>query len=438
MAAVTNALELINDAVRLRKAIDGVLELYPKSEPLVNDIAMKLNLTDLADGLHDSPVQGERNEIARRKRTLANLQERAQALIERHPDVESFFKSPVQATRPTAGNAPFAIASTAAPFAELGPTGIMPIPVGLARVGAVTTGRGMARASGKANPALVVAEWPPDQSLAPVRVEERNGTIARISDRDSPLRTTEQDFNSWREPVLDHVQELLSSDFRQGTNHSRIRDRLVALSNLLTGNLEQVKDRQFRIGYEIERLDALILAYRSGADDMPALNAAVLGDLDRLKIALSMGIDKLERWTEFRRAVSDDPMQEGNADPVAIGNALDDMAAEMERSPKYFDPELPETFRFLAEAAGDPQGATKTVTYGAVKSAENVISFLGQRALGTGKNALGAVEQHISKAVAVMLITGLSRTAFKISEALPNGWHWLQPLVEHLMKMSGS
>jgi hypothetical protein len=150
-----------------------------------------------------------------------------------------------------------------------------------------------------------------------------------------------------------------------------------------------------------------------------------------------MGIDKLERWAEFRRAAADDPMQEGSANPVVIGDALNSMAVEMERQPKYFDPELPETFRFMAEAARDPQGATKTVVYGAVRSAENVVSFLGQRALGIGINAVGAVEQHISKAVATSLIAGLSGVALNISGALPAGWAWLKPLLDALTKAGG-
>ena len=107
----------------------------------MNDIALKLNLTDFADGLHDLPLQRERNEIARRERTLANLRERALALIERHPDVENLFKVPVQAT-PTAGTAPFAMASTAALFAELDSDNSG----GTSRLSAVTTG--MARALG--------------------------------------------------------------------------------------------------------------------------------------------------------------------------------------------------------------------------------------------------------------------------------------------------
>ena len=290
--------------------------------------------------------------------------------------------------------------------------------------------------SGNADPTKVLPTIP-DQSLAPVRVEERRGRVSLISDRDSALAATEVDFDRWRDPVLDHIQELMSGDFRRGTNHSRARDRLSALAALFTGTVTMVKERQFRIGYEIERFEGLISAYRSGADDMPALNAAVFEDLERLRIALVMGIGKLERWFEFRRAASDDPMREGSANPVVVSVAINEMADQMEAQLKYFDPELPHTFRFLAEATKDPLGATKTVIYGTVKSAENVTIFLGQRALGIGSKALGAVEQHITTAVAASLIAGLSAAALKISGALPTAWAWLRPLLDALAKGAG-
>jgi hypothetical protein len=289
----------------------------------------------------------------------------------------------------------------------------------------------------KGSGVLTLTATVPDQSLAPVVVEERNYRIARVNDLGSPLSATEQDFNGWREPILDHVQELLSGDFHHGTNHSRVRDRLLAIGQLFPGDIDEVKERQFRIGYEIERFGGLLVAYRSGADDMPALSAAVFEDLDRLHIALVLGIDKLERWAKFRNAASDDPMQEGDADPFVISEALDNMADEMQRQSKYFDPDLPETFRFLAEANKDPLGATKAVVYGGVKSAENVLVFLARRALGIAGKAIDAVQAHISKAIAAFLITGLSGAALKISGSLPAGWAWLKPLLEALKTASG-
>jgi hypothetical protein len=81
----------------------------------------------------------------------------------------------------------------------------------------------------------------PEQTFAPVRIEERGGKIARASDRDGALRSSEADFNAWREPIIDHVRELLEGDFRQGTNHARARDRLVAFESLLSRNVSDVK-----------------------------------------------------------------------------------------------------------------------------------------------------------------------------------------------------
>jgi serine/threonine protein kinase len=274
----------------------------------------------------------------------------------------------------------------------------------------------------------------PDQSPAPVRVEERAGKIARVQDRDSPLLTAERDFDAWREPIAGHVRELLSGDFRQGTNHSRARDRLVELGKLLAGSVADVNERQFRLGYEIARLEGLVAAYRSGAEDMPALNAAVLEDIDRMRLALQVGVSKLERWAEFIRQAAGDPKREGNANPLAIGEALDKIAIEMERQSKYFDPELPITFRFLAESVKDPLGATRTVVYGAVKSAENLISFLGQRTLGIGKSSVEAVDKHISRAIATSLLISLSGAALQLSGALPTAWVWLKPLLDALTK----
>jgi hypothetical protein len=278
----------------------------------------------------------------------------------------------------------------------------------------------------------VAASEIPDQSPAPVRVVERDGKVSKATDRDSALNATERDFRAWRDPVVDHIDELTASDFAAGTNHSRIRDRLTSLGKILPGEIADVKDRQFRIGYEIERFEGLMAAYRSGGEDMPALNVAQLEDLDRLRVALKMGIDKLERWSEFRKRANESTAGEADTDREIVGDALDEMAAVMEQQLKYFDPELPATLRFLSEAVRDPRGATKTVVYGAIKSAENVVSFLGHRALGISKKGAEAVETHISKVVATSLIAGLGTAALRVSGALPQGWAWLKPLLAAL------
>ena len=53
----------------------------------------------------------------------------------------------------------------------------------------------------------------PEQTPAPVRVEERLGKVAQVDNSGSSLNTAERDFDAWREPVIDHISELASSDF---------------------------------------------------------------------------------------------------------------------------------------------------------------------------------------------------------------------------------
>ena len=91
----------------------------------------------------------------------------------------------------------------------------------------------------------------------------------------------------------------------------------------------------------------------------------------------------------------------------------------------------------MAEAVKDPAGATKTVIYGAVKSGENLISFLGQKALGIGKKTADAIEERISKRVAAALLVGLGGAALSLSGALPHDWVWLKPLLQTLAKTLG-
>jgi hypothetical protein len=155
-----------------------------------------------------------------------------------------------------------------------------------------------------------------------------------------------------------------------------------------------------------------------------------------LRIALQIGMSKLERWAEFIHDATSEPDRQTGPEMRTVGEALEKMATEMERQPTYFHPELPVTFRFLAESVKDPLGATKTVAYGAVKSAENLISFLSQKSLEIGKSSAEAVDKHISKAVAVSLVASLSGAALQLSGALPTAWVWLRPLLDALAKVS--
>ncbi|HRK68760.1 MAG TPA: hypothetical protein PKY73_14495, partial [Hyphomonas sp.] len=274
----------------------------------------------------------------------------------------------------------------------------------------------------------------PEQAPAPVRVEERDGRVAKASDRDSPLAAAEKDFNQWRMPVRAHLEEVSGpeGEFRSGTNHGRLRARLLALSVSLDGSIEDVKERQFTLGYDVERFEGLIAAYEKGGDDIPALNGDTLADLKVLRASVRLGLGKLERWTEFKRAEANDASGAAQAPPEKLADVVENIAAEMEKKPKYFDPELPRTFRALVEAVRDPGGAAKTLVYGTFKSAENVIIFLSQRALGIGKAGLDGVEQHINKAVAGALLAGFAAYAAQLSGLLPEGWAWLKPLLDAL------
>src|SRR5260370_42133492 len=152
-------------------------------------------------------------------------------------------------------------------------------------------------------------------------------------------------------------------------------------------------------------------------------------DLDRVVKARTMGHDRMEGWAGSRGAAAEYSMGDGTVDPGVVADALNSMAAEMEKQPNYFDSELPKTFRFLAEANKDPFGATRYVVFGSVKSAENLFIFLAQRALSIGKKAIDGVERYISQGVAAGLRALFSSAILTLSGALPTGWAWLKALL---------
>jgi hypothetical protein len=164
------------------------------------------------------------------------------------------------------------------------------------------------------------------------------------------------------------------------------------------------------------------------------LDAAVFEDLNQLCLALVLGIEKLERWAMFRREALADPIREGDADPHTVGDALEEIAGGMERQAKFFDPELPISFRYLAEAVRDPTGATKAIVYGAVKVVQNLMVFLSQRALGFAQKTVDALEEKISKKVASALLIIFGTAALRLSGTLPQDWTWLKTILEIIAK----
>jgi hypothetical protein len=282
----------------------------------------------------------------------------------------------------------------------------------------------------------LTAEDVPDQQIAPVRVEERDGKIAKISDRDSALLAPERDFEQWRAPVASHLDELLAGDFRPGTNHARMRDRLTELQAHLHGSTADVKENQFKLGYAMTRFASLISAYETGGDDMPVLSPDTLKDLIVLDAGLRMGLDKLERWVAFREAAANDRSGASDAPAGEVAKVLDSIAGNMEGESKYFDAELPRTFRLLAEAAKDPYGATRTVVYGAVRSAENVFIFVGQIALGLAAGTADGAKTGISKAVAAGLFVFLSGLGLHLAGIAPGALSWIKPVLEAIQKIA--
>jgi hypothetical protein len=284
----------------------------------------------------------------------------------------------------------------------------------------------------------------PEQKLAPIMVEERDGKIAKISDRDSPLSATERDFEQWRAPVASHLDELLAGDFLPGTNHARMRDRLTELQAHLQGSIADVKENQFKLGYAMTRFASLISAYESSGDDMPELSRDALNDVIVLKAGLAMGLGKLERWAAFQEAADKDTSGAADAPPAKVAEVLDGIAATMEKEAMYFDPDLPRSFRWLAEAAKDPGGATKTVVYGGVTSAENVASFLARRALGLTNAALDGAEEGVKKGVETAFSRGISVALFvllfgtvaQLTGLAPGALNWIGAALNAIKKIT--
>ncbi|MFI5032166.1 MAG: hypothetical protein ACHQPH_15830 [Reyranellales bacterium] len=274
----------------------------------------------------------------------------------------------------------------------------------------------------------------PPQSPAPIKVELRDGLIAPMRGAGA-IEGAEAEFDEWRRIAEGHVLELCGTDFKQGTNHDRIRKRLLALAMSLSLDVEQIRAQEFRLGYEVDLLDVLVGAYNRASDDFPTIGAASLAELNLLVRRLRDGRGHLLRWKEFERAAKDDAHEEGLASASEVALHVDQLAEHTESLPRYFDPDLPRSLRFLSNALRDPGGATRTMVYGAVKSVENVLAFVAERALAITRASLTAVEAHISKALGAALISGLGGVGLSLSGILPHGWSWLKPVLDAISKL---
>jgi len=86
---------------------------------------------------------------------------------------------------------------------------------------------------------------------------------------------------------------------KEGTNHQGLRERLLALASNLGSDAESVKEREFQIGYDLERLNVLLGLYSAKSDDLPAIGANVLAELSLLSKRCGDGLSHLSEWAQF-------------------------------------------------------------------------------------------------------------------------------------------
>ena len=77
------------------------------------------------------------------------------------------------------------------------------------------------------------------------------------------------------------------------------------------------------------------------------------------------------------------------------------------------------------------------MVYGAVRSVENLVIFLGQTVLEGVKRTVQAAVAGISEEAASELLNQLAQTTQHLSAALPEKWAWLQPLLEFVGRLHG-
>jgi hypothetical protein len=283
----------------------------------------------------------------------------------------------------------------------------------------------------------IAAATIPDQSVAPIRVEERDGRISLFHNRNASLLVEDRDFEQWRVPVVAHIREELRKDFVHGTNHVRVRERLSALLDLVDLPLPEVKDRQFELGYSIQRFRGLVTVYRKAEGDMPALQADVLADLELLSKSLELGLSKLELWDMFNAQAVSTPPEAIPESVEEVGRALDTIVGEMERAQSYFDPEVPRTFRFVTEGVRDPIGASKAIIFGAVRSFENLLIEASQRLVRSLKKAADNTETAVASKATIVIAGVLVAGGTSLLGLVPGAGTWLRVVLDLAKQLLG-
>jgi hypothetical protein len=284
----------------------------------------------------------------------------------------------------------------------------------------------------------IAASAIPDQVVAPIRVEERDGRISLSHNRDAVLLVEDRDFEHWRVPVVAHIREELRKDFAHGTNHVRVRERLSALLDLVNLPLPEVKDRQFELGYSIQRFRALVAVYQTTEGDMPALPADTLADLELLSGTLELGLSKLELWELFNAQAASVPRGTIIDSVGELGQALDTIVREMESAPSYFDPEVPRTFMFVTEGVRDPVGASKAIIFGAVRSLENLLIGASRRLVRSLRNAADNIETVIASKATIVIAGVLVAGGTSLLGLVPGAGAWLKPVLDLAKQLLGA
>lgn len=265
----------------------------------------------------------------------------------------------------------------------------------------------------------------PRQKIAPINIKAVNERVIASGFEHSLDDGKERDIQRWYAPLLAHVQNELKSNFRQGTNHSHIRERLITLRDVLKLPMHIIEEKQFELGYATRRFRRILNVYQNNQSDMPVLSQNIWEDLDELCNSLEIGLSKFVPWRRFVIEIEGVPPDPTLPLGSEIAKRMEPIIDVMEQEPKYFDPEIPRTFRFLSEAAKDPDGVGRLAIYGLIRSAENLMIGTSNLFLGMIKGAIKNASEIIASKAAIVFATFLVSGISAIVGLAPGLGPWL-------------